>query len=212
MKILVACEESQAICKAFRANGHEAYSCDIKPCSGGHPEWHIQDDVMKYINLKWDILIAHPPCTYLTVAGANQLFTNGTVNKTRYIEAYNAKQFFLKFLNAPCEHILVENPQTMRKYLGLPMYSQIIHPWMFGDPYYKRTCLWLKNLPLLIPEYTTPPPGAIKFMDNPEFNLGGGGLSGRAERRSKTFPGIARAIANQYNDLKQAEYQLRLSI
>ena len=110
MRVLVACEETQEVCKAFRALGHEAYSCDIQPCSGGHPEWHIQVDALEPLKLKWDLIIAHPPCTYLTNAGAVRMRVNGEIVQERYQKAMEAKKFFLKFLNADCEHIAVENP------------------------------------------------------------------------------------------------------
>ena len=110
MKILVACEESQEVCKAFRALGHEAYSCDIEPCSGGHPEWHLQADALELLKMQWDMILAFPPCTYLSNAGARHLFRGGQLNQERYAKGLKAKEFFLKFLNADCPRICVENP------------------------------------------------------------------------------------------------------
>lgn len=146
MKILVACEESQAVTIEMRRLGHEAYSCDILPCSGGHPEWHLQVDALELLKMKWDMIIAHPPCTYLTNAGAVRMRVNGEIQEERYAKAMEAKEFFLRFLNADCERIAVENPTPM-KLVGLPEYTQAIQPYWFGHPYSKRTCLWLKGLP-----------------------------------------------------------------
>ena len=158
MRVLVACEESQEVCKAFRALGHEAYSCDIEPCSGGHPEWHLQVDALELLKLKWDLIIAHPPCTYLSKAGGNRLRINGEIQEKRFEKGRLAKDFFMEFYNADCPKIAVENPIPL-KIFGLPLYSQIIQPYMFGDPWMKTTCLWLKGLPILmaddivVPEY-----------------------------------------------------------
>lgn len=162
MKVLVACEESQAVCIAFRQLGHEAFSCDTQECSGGHPEWHIKGDVLPLINGNkpfitmdgelhaivgtWDLLIAFPPCTYLTNAGSVRLRVKGEINKERMAKAIEAKAFFMKILEADCQKICVENP-TPGKIHQLPEYTQAIQPWWFGHPYTKRTCLWLKNLP-----------------------------------------------------------------
>ena len=203
MKVLVACEESQAVCKAFRELGHEAYSCDLEPCSGGHPEWHIQCDALELLKLKWDLIIAHPPCTYLTKAGAVRMRVNGEIVPERYQKAMEAKAFFLKFLNAECQRIAVENPVPMAL-VGLPPYTQIIQPYQFGHPYSKRTCLWLKGLPPLVP---------TELVEHYEPYVNGGSkdangnyrrFAGRNERdqktRSKTFPGIARAMAQQWGE------------
>lgn len=156
MKVLVACEESQAVCKEFRRLGHEAYSCDIIECSGGHPEWHIRWDALALINGncsfmtcdgelhsiegKWDMLIAHPPCTYLTNAGARWLYAGGKLNEERYQKGLEAKTFFLNFLKADCERIAVENPIPSSVY-NLPQYSQIVQPYEYGHPHTKKTCL-----------------------------------------------------------------------
>ena len=175
MRVLVACEESQVVCKAFRERGHEAYSCDIVDCSGGHPEWHIKQDVLPLVNgfcsfetmdgtkhhidSKWDLLIAHPPCTYLSNAGACRLYpSKGQLNQERYQKGLEAKEFFLKFLNADCEKIAVENP-VPSKIFALPKYTQIIQPYEYGHPFTKKTCLWLKGLPKLTPTDVVKPAG-----------------------------------------------------
>lgn len=151
MNVLVACEESQAVCKAFRARGHNAFSCDLKPCTGGHPEWHIQGDVLPLLERKWDLIIAHPPCTYMSKAGARWMYpTAGNISQERFAKAMKAKEFFLKILNADCERIAIENPRPL-KIVELPKPSQVIQPYQFGHPYSKATCLWLKGLPPLEP-------------------------------------------------------------
>ena len=201
MKVLVACEESQAVCIEFRRLGHEAYSCDIQECSGGHPEWHIKGDVIPLLRERWDLIIAHPPCIYLTNAGAVRMRVRGEIVQERYEKALAAREFFLKFLNADCPRIAVENPTPM-KLVGLPPYTQVIQPYEYGHPYSKRTCLWLKGLPPLVP---------TKIMVQHEPYVNGGckdahgnyrRFQGRKERdpqiRSKTFPGIARAMAEQW--------------
>lgn len=217
MKVLVACEESQRVCTEFRKLGHEAYSCDIEPCSGGHPEWHIQDDVLPLINGncdfktvngdmyhligKWDLIIAHPPCTYMSKAGARFMYPSaGRINQDRFYKAMKAKEFFMMFYNADCEKICIENP-TPLKVVGLPKESQVIQPYMFGEPYSKRTLLWLKNLPKLNPT------NFVKdFVPYLPSNTGGlsrgkGGSRGvvhNAKDASKTFHGIAKAMAEQW--------------
>ncbi len=194
MRILIACEESQAVCKAFRAKGHEAYSCDILPCSGGHPEWHIQGDVLEQLNKGWDMMIAHPPCTYLTNAGAVHLYPKGVLNQERFSKGIEARTFFTKLLEAPIERMCVENPIPSTVY-GLPKYSQIIQPYEYGHPFSKRTCLWLKNLPLLTPSNIVEERQSTKIAGN-WFNKGG---KDRQVNRSKTFQGIADAMANQWS-------------
>lgn len=207
MRILVACEESQAVCKAFRKIGHEAYSCDIEPCSGGHPEWHLQVDALEMLKLPWDMIIAHPPCTYLTNAGAVRMRVNGEVVLERYEKAMEAKAFFMKFLEADCPHIAVENPTPM-KLVGLPPYTQAIQPYEFGHPYSKRTCLWLKGLPPLRP--TEIVENRVPFVNGGYKDANGNyrRFQGRKERdaktRSKTFPGIAQAMAEQWGNLEEA--------
>lgn len=137
LKILIACEESQAVCKAFRELGNEAYSCDIQECSGGHPEWHIQGDVLPLLNEKWDLIIAHPPCTYLSNAGARWLYAGGKLNEERYKKGLNGKEFFLKFYNANCDHVAIENPIPSSVY-DLPKYTQVIQPYEYGEPWSKK--------------------------------------------------------------------------
>lgn len=206
MRILVACEESQAVCKAFRKIGHEAYSCDIEPCSGGRPEWHLQVDALEMLKLPWDMIIAHPPCTYLTNAGAVRMRVNGEVVPERYEKAMEAKAFFMKFLEADCPHIAVENPTPM-KLVGLPPYTQAIQPYEFGHPFSKRTCLWLKGLPPLRPteivkNHTPFVNGGCKDA-NGNYRRFQGRKERDAKTRSKTFPGIAQAMAEQWGNLEE---------
>ena len=204
MRVLVACEESQAVYKAFRELGHEAYSCDIQECSGGHPEWHIQGDVLPLLKEKWDLIIAHPPCTYLSKAGGNRLRINGEIQKERFEKGICARNFFMEFYNADCKRIAVENPIPL-KIFGLPPYSQIVQPYMFGDPWMKTTCLWLKGLPILmandivVPEYKW-----VNSTDHRrEKNMDKWQTKGKRDQksRSKTAPGIARAMAEQWGAL-----------
>lgn len=193
MKVLVACEESQEVCKAFRELGHEAYSCDIQDCSGGHPEWHLKQDVLPLLNEEWDLIIAHPPCTYLSNAGARHLYPHGLLNMERYEKGLEAKEFFMKFLNCKCKKVCVENPLPS-KIFRLPDYSQIIQPYEFGHPYKKKTLLWLKNLPPLKPTCIVECPQSTKVAGN-WFNTGG---KDRQKNRAKTFSGIAKAMAEQW--------------
>lgn len=199
MKVLVACEESQAVCIAFRARGHEAYSCDLQPCSGGHPEWHIQADALELLKLRWDLIVAHPPCTYLSNLGANWLFNkdHSIKDPERESKGWKAKQFFMAFLEADCSRIAVENPVPSR-YWRMPPYSQIIEPYMFGDPWRKRTCLWLRGLPPLMATDIVVPEGlwvGSTSCRKTQYKLSGV-RSGK--ERSKTFPGVARAMAEQW--------------
>ena len=204
MKILVACEESQAVTKELRALGHEAYSCDIEPCSGGHPEWHLQQDVIPLLEEKWDMIIAFPPCTYLTNTG-NSWFNvekYGEKALQRYKDREKAIEFFMLFANADCERIAIENPiGCMSTVYRKP--NQIIHPYMFGDAERKATCLWLKGLPELVPTNIVEP-RIIKYKngkgtDSP-WHMETMSLppKERAKMRSKTFPGIAKAMAIQW--------------
>lgn len=201
MKILVACEESQAITIEMRMLGHEAYSCDIIPCSGGHPEWHIQTDALQLLKMRWDMIIAHPPCTYMTKAGAVRMRVKGEIQPDRYAKAMEAKAFFMNFYNADCPRIAIENPTPM-KIVGLPPYSQAIQPYMFGHPYSKRTCLWLKGLPNLIPtkiiEHYEPYVNGGCKDSHGNYRIHQGGKDRDSFTRSKTFPGIARAMAEQW--------------
>ena len=219
MKVLAACEESQRVCIAYRELGHEAYSCDVQDCSGGHPEWHIKDDALKYINGrcsfitcdgkaheisgKWDLLIAHPPCTYLSNAGACRLYPKkGQLNQERYKSGLKAKEFFMMFYNADCDKIAVENPIPSKTFC-LPKYTQTIQPYQYGHPYSKKTCLWLKNLPLLKPteiiaDYTPYlPSGTGRKLKGTSYGAKEQNRN-RKVMRSKTFIGIAKAMAEQW--------------
>lgn len=193
MKILVACEESQAVTIEMRRLGHEAYSCDIEPCSGGHPEWHIQTDALQLLKMKWDMIIAFPPCTYLSNAGARHLFKGGTLNEERYQKGMEAKRFFMQFWNADCPKVAVENPVSSRIY-KMPPFTQEINPYQFGHPVRKKTRLWLRGLPLLIPtEIVDPECGCNE--SGTWFMKGG---KDRQKNRAKTFPGVAKAMAEQW--------------
>ncbi len=193
MKVLVACEESQRVCIAFREKGHEAYSCDIEPCSGGHPEWHIQDDVLKHLDKGWDLIIAHPPCTYLSNAGARFLYPKGVLNQERLKKGLEAKEFFMKLYNANCPKICVENPVSS-KIFDMPPHTQEIQPFEFGHPFKKKTRLWLKGLEPLKPTEIVEVSESTKIAGN-WFNKGG---KDRQKNRSKTFEGIAKAMAEQW--------------
>jgi hypothetical protein len=196
MRVLIACEESQTVCKAFRELGHEAFSCDILPCSGGKPEWHIQDNVLNHLNDGWNLMIAHPPCTFLSLVGAAWIKRR----PERIPKMYEAIDFFKKLQNAPIKMKCIENPMIFKKareLLGEP--TQIIEPYFFGDAFKKRTCLWLSNLPKLektnevLPEYYLVSSG-IRKNHKLSFKLEQRG----SKNRSKTFPGIAKAMAEQW--------------
>lgn len=220
MNVLVACEESQRVCVAFREKGHNAFSCDILPCSGGYAEWHIQSDVLpllnghcgwysqaglyNYLDAKWDLIIAFPPCTYLTVTG-NRWFNidrYGEKAIKRHKDRQEAIQFFMAFANADCERIAIENPVgIMPSEWRKP--NQIINPWQFGDAFEKKTCLWLKGLPELTPTNIVEIPPRKKFDSGktmPSWYAEAWRLpkEERAKLRSKTFPGIAKAMADQW--------------
>lgn len=200
MKVLVACEESQRVCIAFRNKGHEAYSCDVQECSGGHPEWHIQDDVLKHLDENWDLIIAHPPCTYLSKAGACRLYPKaGQMDINRYKKGLIAKEFFMKLYNANCPKICVENPVSL-KIFDMPKYSQEIEPYLFGHPVSKKTRLWLKGLPLLIPTNIVKKKGT--FLPSSTSKNASSGKNDKCTRNpieaSKTFQGIAEAMAEQW--------------
>ena len=205
MNVLIACEESQAVCKAFRERGHNAFSCDLKPCTGGHPEWHIQGDVLPLLDGKWDLIIAHPPCTYMSKAGARWMYpTAGNISQERLAKAMEAKEFFLKILNADCDRIAIENPRPL-KVVDLPKPSQVIQPYQFGHPYSKATCLWLKGLPPLEPtevltEYKPYCPSNTGGVTRGQSYNKGGAIRAADDcvNRSKTFDGIAKAMAEQW--------------
>ncbi len=207
MRVLLACEESQAVTKEFRRLGVEAYSCDIQDCSGDKPEWHIKGDVIAELDKGWDMMIAFPPCTHLAVSGAAWF-----EQKRKDGRQQEGIDFFMKIINAPIDKIAVENPiGIMSKIYRKP--DQVIHPYYFGDPYQKSTCLWLKNLPKLVhqkeadlfnQEVTHTNPGEFfEWIDKKTgrkkrqpmwfFKAIGDGKT-----RSKTFPGIAKAMAEQW--------------
>lgn len=198
MRVLVACEESQAVCKAFRAKGHEAYSCDLIPCSGGHPEWHIQVDALELLKMRWDLIIAHPPCTDLAVSGA-RWFPEKILDGRQQASI----DFFMAFVKADCPRIAIENPiGIMSTKYRKP--DQIIHPWWFGHPEEKSTCLWLKGLPKLIPTNNVKEK-MLKLPKKQRERLHYLPPSpDRAKIRSKTFPGIAEAMAEQWGGIEDA--------
>lgn len=189
MFVLIACEESQAVCKAFRARGHTAFSCDIQECSGGHPEWHIRADAREIIKLPWDMIIAHPPCTDLASSGA-RWFKDKQQNRIQQ----SAIDFFMMFVDANCPRVAIENPiGIMSRLYRKP--DQIIQPWQFGHGETKATCLWLKGLPPLLPTDIVPgrDQRVWKMPPGPD----------RAKLRSKTYPGIAAAMADQWSKFKE---------
>ena len=224
MNVLIACEESQRVCTAFRELGHNAFSCDIQEQSGGHSEWHIQQDVIPLLNGncvfettdgkqheiygKWDLIIAHPPCTYLSNAGARHLYKGHELNLARYNQGLKAKEFFLQMYNADCEHIAVENPIPSKVY-ELPKYTQIIQPYEYGHYFTKKTCLWLKNLPKLKPTDIVEPIGNFcpsgSYSGKHDLKHKGLFTKDRAKNRSKTFEGIAKAMAAQWSEYLTAE-------
>lgn len=222
MKVLVACEESQTVCKAFRKKGHEAYSCDIVECSGGHPEWHIKGDVLPLLNGyceftlqngqtdrqtdRWDLIIAHPPCTYMTTASACRMYHkhkngNSYLDEDRVKKMILSRDIFLAILHADCDKIVIENPTPM-KIACLPEPTQIIQPYEFGHPYTKRTLLWNKGVKNLVPtQIIEPIKGswvngcATAYKRKGKENIFG---KSSAKERSKTFEGIAQAMADQW--------------
>lgn len=230
MKVLVACEESQRVCIEMRKMGHNAFSCDLLECSGGHPEWHIKGDVLEilnpkyvtlpigiskgiffrtmdgkdhYIDGKWDMIIAFPPCTYMSKAGARWMFPKGELSQERYAKAMEAKEFFMQLFNADCDRIAIENPRPL-KIVELPEPQQVIQPYQFGHPYSKATCLWLKNLPLLEPteivkEYKPYCPSNTGGVSRGQSHNKGGAVRGDdAVNRAKTFVGVGIAMASQW--------------
>lgn len=230
MKVLIACEESQEVCKAFRARGHEAYSCDIQEPSGGHPEWHILGDALKALKGgqvvtmdgvthdvgKWDLLIAHPPCTYLSNAATRSFSLRVTPAEkvvARWAERVKAAIFFMQFMLADVPKIAVENPVGIMN-TAYRKADQIIHPYYFAESeedtenyHTKRTCLWLKNLPPLERKNNFPPPEPV-YISNGErrkkiswcegIRNTTNGQEGRAKARSKTAPGVAKAMSEQW--------------
>ena len=234
LNVLVACEESQRVCMEFRRLGHNAYSCDLLKCSGGHPEWHFNQDVLEiiknkggklqtgeevYIEGKWDIMIAHPPCTFLAVSGAKWYYhpedKNLPLNErrphpnfpNRAKDREDAINFFLALANADIEHIAIENPVgIMNTIFRKP--DQIVQPYHFGDSASKKTCLWLKNLPPLVHTNVVDPGEFIEFESGRRlakwYSDGLTKTKTAEERRtwrSKTFPGFAKAIAEQWSEV-----------
>lgn len=222
MNVLIACEESQAVCIAFRERGHRAFSCDIQECSGGHPEWHIQGDVLPLINGnctfqtadahthtqagRWDLIIAHPPCTYLSNAGACRLYPHkGELDKDRYIKGLKGKEFFMAFWwygFYGCGKIVIENPVPSSIY-ELPKPTNCIQPYEFGEEYTKKTYLWEFGVPSLMPTEIVadhkPYVSCGTSRNKGNKDKSGASRAGGAQRvRSKTFPGIAKAMAEQW--------------
>ena len=217
MRILVACEESQAVTKEFRRLGHEAYSCDIIECSGGHPEWHIQSDVLPLLNgrcefvtmdgtphtqpTRWDMIIAFVPCTKTSNAGARHLYKGGLLNIPRYYEGLCGKALFLAVWASDCDKVIIENP-TPSKVFDYPQPTQAIQPYQFGHPFTKKTLLWERGVDPLVPtnivepERTWCPSGSYSGKHNEKHR--GMFTTDRARNRSKTFPGIAKAMAEQW--------------
>ena len=242
MNVLVACEESQRVCMAFRERGHRAFSCDILECSGGHPEWHVQGDVLPMLNGdcsfqtmdgksheqggRWDLIIAFPPCTYLTNVATRSHSIECTplekINR-RTLDRIDGMAFFMQMANADCDRIAIENPVGVMNTCYRKA-DQIIHPYMFAESaddkenyVTKATCLWLKNLPTLatnsLPKpnnkelFGVLPSGKAKTWEDSLCRAGGASLA-----RSKTFPGIASAMADQWGDLDNCEIQLELEL
>ena len=195
MRILLACEESQAVTKEFRALGHEAFSCDILECSGGHPEWHLRQDVTDLLKENWDMIIAFPPCTHLAVSGAAWF-----EQKRKDGRQQEGIDFFMLFANAVCDKVAIENPiGIMSSKWRKP--DQIIQPWMFGHLEQKATCLWLKGLPKLV-EINNVKEDMLKLPKRERERLHYLPPSpDRAKIRSKTFPGIAKAMAEQWGKI-----------
>ena len=225
MNVLVACEESQAVTKELRRLGHRAFSCDLQECSGGHPEWHIQDDVLRIINgykgkgygspwfttndgknhdtpEKWDLIIAHPPCTDLAVSGARYF-----ARKREDGRQQRSIVFFLEFTVVDCERVAIENPISIMSTIYRKP-DQIIQPWQFGHPVSKKTCLWLKGLPPLEPTNIVEPGetdshgftngSALQMARDENGKILSWNDPRTAKERSKTFPGIAQAMAEQW--------------
>lgn len=217
MKILSACEESQALTKELRRLGHEAYSCDIQECSGGHPEWHIKGDVIALLNGRcefvtmdgtvhriegrWDMIIAFPPCTKTSNAGARHLFKGGRLNLQRYYDGLCGKALFMTIWYADCDRVVIENP-TPSRIFDYPPFTQAVQPYEHGHPYSKKTLLWERGVEPLVPTcivqptHTWCPSGSYSGKHAEKHK--GMFTTDRAKNRAKTFPGIARAMAEQW--------------
>ena len=209
MKVLIACEESQEVCKAFRKLGHEAYSCDILECSGGHPEWHIQGDVLEQLDKDWDLMIAHPPCTYFSNAGMCNLTrknSDDAYREKRKKLTLEAFDFVMKLKNANIPFIAIENPVGyLNSHWRKP--DQIIYPWQYGHSVNKKTCFWLKNLPLLKPTKIVKKDETVVWNGTGKkiskwykdtLKMAKGNLKEVSRIRSKTFKGVAQAMAEQW--------------
>jgi len=202
MRVLIACEESQEVCRAFRLKGHEAFSCDLQVSSGDYPEYHIVGDALEEAHSgKYDLMIAHPPCTFMSRAGARWMYPKaGVISEDRLKLGLEAREFFLNLLGAPIEKVAVENP-TPLKVIGLPKHTQSVQPYEFGHPYSKRTLLWLKGLPAL--KATKLVSDYVPYLPS---NTGGKkrgqkhtrGVVSSQKEFSKTFRGIAEAMADQW--------------
>jgi hypothetical protein len=211
-RVLVACEESQAVTIELRRMGIEAYSCDVLPCSGGHPEWHLQQDVTPLLQEAWDIVIAFPPCTHLAVSGAAWFEEKRKDGRQRA-----AIDFFMQFARADCPRVAIENPVGIMSGLWKPP-TQIVQPWQFGDSFTKTTCLWLKNLPPLRPTEIVEKGELIEFESGrvmPKWYADAWRLPAdeRARMRAQTFPGIARAMALQWGgELLRPSWPLQMEL
>lgn len=199
MRVLVACEESQTVCRAFRAGGHDAFSCDVVPATGGHPEWHLQQDVVPLLGQGWDMVIAFPPCTHLAASGARHFAKKAADGRQQ-----EAIDLFMAIAMADVRRVAIENPVGIMSSVWRPP-DQIVQPWQFGDAYQKTTCLWLRNLPQLRPtnivdrgEFSVFPSG----KRHPKWYAGTGvPRKDRQALRSRTFPGIAAAMAEQWGQV-----------
>lgn len=224
MRVLIACEESQRVCSSFRELGHEAYSCDTLKCSGEHPEWHINNDVIPLLNGKcafhtqdgkmhkidttWDLIIAHPPCTYLTVTGNRwyDIEKYGDKAQQRYKDRDDAINFFMEIANADCERIAIENPVGIMSSVWRKP-DQVVQPYYFGDAFEKRTCLWTKGLPRLEPTNIVKPQERVKYDSGKSMPKWYADLwrlpkDERSRLRSQTFEGFAKAMAEQWGGKK----------
>ena len=224
LNVLIACEESQRVCIEMRRLGHRAFSCDILPCSGGHPEWHIQGDVLPLLNGdctfqaadahthtqrgRWDLIVAFPPCTKTSNAGARHLWKGHKLNIPRYYEGLCGKALFLAIWAADCACVVIENP-TPSAVFDYPKPTQAIQPYQFGHPFTKKTLLWERGVPklkpanIVEPEKTWCPSGSYSGKHNEKHR--GMFTKDRARNRSKTFPGIARAMAEQWTSYIEKE-------
>lgn len=217
INVLIACEESQVETIAFRKRGFSAFSCDMQECSGGHPEWHIKQDVRQVMNGKcsfltqngnchhitksWDLIIAHPPCTFLTAASAVRMYPKaGILDKNRYEKMKKARAFFYEFLEVESLFVAIENPTPLR-IAELPKPTTFVQPYEFGEPFSKKTCLWLKNLPPLFPTAIMANHRCFIYSKTASIRSGGNiKFTSGAKNRSKSFLGIAEAMAAQWGD------------